>query len=176
MTVAEQIENNRRKRAAAGRRDHLFKPGQVGNPNGRPAGIPNQLTTLKRQLLSRTGMMPLDFLIAVYRDKLYEEYDEELASDQKTIIFKPKEGSQKIEVTVQQRITCAVSAAPYMHKKMPVGVEVNANRNAAIISSEKLRSMSTQKLGQLLDMMDELGISVEVEETRTVSAPEEKAE
>lgn len=34
-------------------RNHLFQPGQSGNPNGRPKGTPNQTTTMVRNLFAQ---------------------------------------------------------------------------------------------------------------------------
>ena len=36
---------------------HLFKPGQSGNPSGRPKGALNKYTELSRELLSENGVM-----------------------------------------------------------------------------------------------------------------------
>lgn len=33
-------------------RNHLFQPGQSGNPSGRPKGSPNQTTTMVRKLFA----------------------------------------------------------------------------------------------------------------------------
>ena len=151
-----------------------FKPGQVANPRGRPPGSKNKQDVLKNQIISSTGMTPLEFLTFAYRNQLYAEYIEELASDGKTVLFKPKPSAAKIEVPLQLRASCAQSAAPYVHKKMPIGVEVK-ERNAAYLSTEKLRSMSSKQLENFLAFMDQFGMHVDLASTRELAGPEEEA-
>ena len=142
-----------------------FKKGHVANPNGRPKGSQNALTKIKYQIISSTGMTPLEFLTFAYRDQLYEKYIEELASDGKTVIFRPDPKASKINVPLQLRATCALGAAPYVHKKMPVGVEIK-ERNSAYLSTERMRSMSTEELEQFLSFMDRFGVAVDLTSTR----------
>lgn len=137
------------------------------NPTGRPKGSKNKLTTIKHALIASSGMTPVEFLTFVYRDQLYDNYVEKLASDSKTTYFEKAPGAKKIEVTLNQRVTCAVSAAPYVHKRMPIGIEVK-DKNTAIISTEKLRDMSEDKLGQLLDFMDQFGLTIDLVSTSEV--------
>ena len=152
-----------------------FRPGQSGNPAGRPKGSPNALSLLKHQVISSSGMTPLEFLTFAYRNQLYKDYVEELAADGKTVVFRPAPGPngkpEKLDVPLQLRASCAQAAAPYVHKKMPVGIEVK-EKNAAIISTEKLRSMPTAELARFLDFMDKLGMSVDLAATREVGEEE----
>lgn len=144
-----------------------FKKGQSGNPRGRPPGKKNALTETKHQLISSSGMTPVEFLTFVYRDQLYDSYVEKLAADSKTTYFEKAPNAKKIDVSMNQRISCAMGAAPYIHKKMPVGIEVK-DKNTAIISTEKLRNMSEKELGGLLDFMDKFGLTVDLASTADV--------
>lgn len=152
-----------------GRRRTSFKSGQSGNPAGRPPGAKNKLTEMKHQLIASSGMTPVEFLTFVYRDQLYDSYTEKLASDGRTTYFERAPNAKKIDVTLNQRISCALGAAPYIHKKMPVGIELK-DKNTAIISTEKLRGMKEHELGALLDFMDKFGLSVDLASTSEVPA------
>lgn len=161
-----------------GRRGGGGRPFGPNNPppkqRGRTPGSKNKITELKLALIASSGMTPLDFMTFVYRDQLYDKYVETLAPDGKTVMFEKAPDAKKIDVNMNQRISCAVSAAPYVHKKMPVGIEVK-DKNTAIISTEKLRSMKEEELAKLLDFMDRFGLSVDLASTaevRGLPAPE----
>jgi hypothetical protein len=141
---------------------HAFKKGQSGNPAGRPKGIKDQITQAKIRIMARTGMLPLDFMTAVYRDQLFEFYDEHTTEDGKATYFTPAPGARQIAVNLAQRLSAASAASPYVHKKMPVGIEVG-NRNASIITAEALRKLKPKELENLLALMDKLDIGAEFE-------------
>ena len=132
------------------------KGNQLSKGKGRGSS-PTALTLLKLQLISRTGMLPLDFMTAVYRDQLYDDYVERLLEDGKTKYYEPAPKAKKITVTLDQRISCAAHAAAYIHKKMPVGIEVK-DRNTANLHSQRLSGMSVGDLSQLLQFIDSLGV------------------
>lgn len=154
-----------------GARSTSFKPGKSGNPSGRPKGLQNKLTETKHQLIASSGMTPVEFLTFVFRDQLYDNYIEKLSGDNKTTYFEKAENAKKIDVSLNQRISCAMGAAPYIHKKMPIGIEVK-DKNTAIISTEKLRSMKEEDLGKLLDFMDRFGLTVDLAATSEVGDQE----
>lgn len=139
-----------------------WKKGKSGNPNGRGRGVKAIITEAKIRVMARTGMLPLDFLTAVYRNQLYEDYEERMAEDGKTIYFTPKKGAKRIHCEIMPRLAAASTAAPYIHKKMPVGIEMG-NRNAAIITAEKLRGLTNQQLEVFLELLGRLGIGAEFE-------------
>lgn len=149
-------------------RAHLFKKGQRANPNGRPKGSKNKITETKIRLIAQTGMMPLDFMTAVYRDQLYSDYDVKIADDGVTQYFTPKTNekgeivAEKIDVSLQQRIICATNAAPYVHKKMPVGIEMG-DKGRRMITADAISRMSTEQIEQFLKLLDMLGIVPEFE-------------
>lgn len=152
-----------------------FKPGKSGNPNGRPPNSPNKNINSDvrklRTLISTSGMTPLEFLTFAYRNQLFDKYVEKLADDGRTVVYEPDPKAKQIDVPLQLRVTCAQGAAPYVHKKMPVGIEVK-EKNAAVISTDKLRSMKTEDLGKLLDFMDRFGLSLDLASTAEVGEAE----
>lgn len=115
-------------------------------------------------------MMPLDFMTAVYRDQLYSDYDQHVAEDGVTLYFTPKADAEKIEVTLQQRIICATNAAPYVHKKQPVGIELG-DKGRRIITADAIAKMSNEQIENLLGLMDMLGLTPEFEGFETPSTP-----
>ena len=82
-----------------------FKKGQVANPAGRPKGSKNKRDIILSELTAAAiseGMMPLEFFLLNMRN--------------------PK-------VPLGYRIECAKAAAPYVHKRMPQEVAVEAKVN-----------------------------------------------
>jgi hypothetical protein len=68
-----------------------FKPGQSGNPNGRPQGSLNKFAVKTAQKVAESGMTPIDYLVSVYRDET---------------------------VNLRERVLAARAAAPYVHPKL----------------------------------------------------------
>lgn len=136
--------------------------GKTQNAKGRPQGSKSRMTLVKVRILARTGMLPLDFMTAVFRDELYDDYMQRVAKDGRTTYWVPAPQAKKIPVELSHRLAAATSAAPYIHKKMPVGIEVG-NRNATIITADKLRNISSEELANLLDLMDRMGVGAEFE-------------
>lgn len=135
----------------------------------RPKGAKNKLTETKVMLMAKTGMMPLDFMTAVYRNQLYDEYDVNVADDGVTQYFTPKTDpktgeivAEKIDVTLQQRIICATNAAPYVHKKQPVGIEMG-DQGKRTITADAIAKMPTEQIEAFLSMLDALGLKAEFE-------------
>lgn len=114
-----------------------------------------QLTTLRRRLILRTGMLPLDFLTAVYRDELYDSYERELAEDGKTWYFIPSTRAVKVPVTLDQRIRAAEGAMPYMHKRLPQGIEVQDKTEKASLAA-MLKEMSPSDLARIESVFEKL--------------------
>lgn len=89
----------KRESHAHGRQLGKFRPGHSGNPNGRPQGAKNRVTTELIEKLMSSGLTPVEFMTAVYRDD-----------------------AQPMEL----RLEAAARAAPYFHPKMSVMVSVSA--------------------------------------------------
>lgn len=129
----------------------------LGSPRGSLRG---RVTEARVRVLTRTGMLPLDFLTAVYRDELYDQYD--VREVEGTVYYVPRRGASKIPVDLQTRVSAAISAAPYVHRKMPVGVDVQATATVSM-TAERLRRLSTSELASLLALMDKLGVEMSLE-------------
>jgi len=124
---------------------------------GLAMGAKHIVTQNKVRIMARTGMLPLDFLTAVYRDELYEDYTQLTTEDGRATYFTPKEGAKKITVTMSQRIVAANSAAPYVHKKMPIGIEMS-NKNNAVVTAAALAKLGTDELELFLDILDRMNL------------------
>lgn len=122
----------------------------------RREGSKTHLTNLRRAVIAKTGMLPLDFLTAVYRDELYDRYEQLVADDGKTIYFAPTKHARRIPVDLDQRLSAATSAAPYVHRKMPQGVEI-ADKGERAMLAQMLRALpprDLEHLGKLLDKIE----------------------
>lgn len=144
------------------RQKHLWKKGQSGNPGGVPkngdffARAPYRY--LKLQV--RTGLAPLDFLVAVYRNELYDAYTPVTTTDGKVTLFRKKPGSKQINIDdMNLRVHAASVAAQYLHKKMPIGVENTGERPLVLIQAEQLSTLGTPELKALLAIMEKIGVS-----------------
>jgi hypothetical protein len=153
--------------AEAGRKGGLM--------GGRPAGAKSVVSEAKIKFLAQTGQTPLEFLTAVYRDQLYSEYDVEEV-DAKKGLFRvwPKldpitgglaKGVTKISVELGQRISAATAAAPYVHRKMPIGIDGGEGKPLAFVSADRLAELSDAELAKLLDVLGRLGVGAEFEGT-----------
>ena len=147
----------------------------AGKKGGRPAGSKATVSDAKRLFLAQTGQTPLEFLTAVYRDQLYSEYDVEEV-DAKKGLFRvwPKldpvtgdlaKGVVKISVELGQRISAATAAAPYVHRKMPIGIDGGEGKPLAFVSADRLAELSDAELAKLLDVLGRLGVGAEFEGT-----------
>lgn len=146
------VTGNKKKRPAP---PNGFKKGKSGNPAGRQIGQRIALTELRRRLYADSGMMPLDFLVAVYRDELYTAYERHLLPDGKTPFFIPTKNAKRVEVTLNHRIICASNAASYLHKKMPVGLEVPQG-NESSATAAALAALPHKSLHTLLTLIDQV--------------------
>ena len=72
-------------------RGRPFKPGESGNPSGRPRGARNKRSLANIEAAQAGGQMPLDFMLAFMRDE-----------------------TQPLE----RRLEAAKCAAPYVHARL----------------------------------------------------------
>lgn len=149
------------------RKATLFKKGDPRiNRNG-TKGVQTKMTRKKVALMAMTGMMPLDFQMFVMRDQLYTDYDaKEVAG---VLTFTPKDGAKKETVTLTQRLMAANSAAPYVHKRMPIAIE-GGDKPLTVIDAGKLATLSATELEALLKVLEKLGVSSEFAGVTTPNA------
>lgn len=146
---------------------------QAGKIGGRPAGSASVLSDAKRKWLTQTGQTPLDFLTAVYRNQLYEDYEVEVIDEKKGLVrlyprLDPVTGAiavnnKHIPVEIERRIAAATAAAPYVHRKMPIGIDGGEGKPLAFVSADQLAKLSDGELAKLLEIMGRLGIGAEFE-------------
>jgi len=144
------------------------KGAQMG---GRPLGVTNMISEAKRRWLNITGMSPLDFLTAVYRDQLYDDYEVEVVDEKKGVVkvfprLDPVTGqvlAKKIPVELDKRIAAATAAAPYVHRKRPIGIDGGDGKPISFISADRLANLSNEELAKLLEVMGKLGVGAEFE-------------
>lgn len=148
-----------------------LKKGETANPAGRPLGAKNVLTEAKVKYLSMQGQTPLEFLTAVYRDQLYDEYQTEVVDEKRGIAhvfpkLDPITGdiiAKKIPVDLQQRIAAATSAAPYVHRKKPIGIDGGEGKPVSFVSAAQLATLSDDELDKLLQVLGKLNVAGEFE-------------
>lgn len=113
-----------------------FKPGQSGNPNGRPKGVigyRDVLTIEERvRMATEAGCTPLQFMISIMLDPTHPMAD---------------------------RLDMAKAAAPYMHRKMPIAVELPPNL-APTFDVEKLAALPVEERKLLLVTLGKLGVNL----------------
>jgi hypothetical protein len=110
------------------RGDGGFKPGQSGNPNGRPPGSRNKKDIIAENLTSQAiseGILPLDLFLHVMRD---------------------------VEKPLGVRFECAKAAAPYVHRKMPIAIETD-QQNFRALDITTLQGLSLDELQTMGKLM-----------------------
>lgn len=147
-----------------------WQKGKSGNPNGRPVGAKSFLTEHQLRVMATTGMTPLEFLTAVYRDQLYTDYDVRIIDEKRALAeVMPKRNPEtgevvpKVLLKIEHRIAAATSAAPYVHRKMPIGIDGGEGKPMAIVTADKLAAMSNAELDQMFAILDRLGITADIE-------------
>jgi hypothetical protein len=151
------------------REQHLAKLQKAPRTTGQVAR--KEITAHKLRLMATTGMTPLEFLTAVYRDQLYVDYDVEVVDAQRGLAqFFPKMdpatgelATEKVELKIEQRIAAATSAAPYVHRKKPIGIDGGEGKPLTVLTADKLATLSNQELDNLLQVFGKLGVGAEFE-------------
>ena len=124
-----------------------YKPGQSGNPKGRPKGAKDKRTLLREKLVREREagrltpaqlavLTPLDFALSILRDP--DSYN-------------------KVD-----RMWAAHEAFPYMHRKMPTAIE-GGDKPLAFLAATKLASMSPKELRVLEATLIALGVTTDEE-------------
>lgn len=143
----------------------------VSAGRGRPPGSKSKITDAKLRFLAQTGQTPLEFLTAVYRDQLYDEYEVEVVDAKRNVVhvfpkLDPITGdvaAQKIKVDLGQRIQAATSAAPYVHRKKPIGIDGGEGKPVSFVSAAQLAALSDEELDKLLSVLGKLQVGAEFE-------------
>lgn len=136
---------------------------------GRPIGAKSTISQAKIKMLAIHGQTPLEFLTAVYRNQLYSDYDVEVVDEAKGLArvypkLDPITGAldcQHIPVEIERRIAAATAAAPYVHRKRPIGIDGGEGKPLTFVSADQLSKLSDDELGKLLEVMSKLGIGAE---------------
>ena len=119
------IKNNLENKTPAGkhksRGNPAWKKGVVTNPKGRPKGAKNKMPSMLRMAIE-SGELPLAFMLRMMRSR---------------------------KNSLEFRLQAASSAAPYVHRKMPIGVEQIPGRFGSL-TADQLRQLPTSALQQLL--------------------------
>ncbi len=98
-----------------------WKKGVSVNPKGRAKGAKNKMPTMLRMAME-SGELPLAFMLRMMRMQ---------------------------KNTLEFRLQAASAAAPYVHRKMPQGIEVTPGRYGSL-TADQLRQLPTPALQQLL--------------------------
>ena len=136
-----------------------FKPGQSGNPNGRPVGLLAQRTRDLREKARKLGCDPIEVMIYEIQDLL-------------KAAKKEPEDSQKRRETRMQAVDVATRLAPYLHPKLAtieIGGEVD-HRHAhlhAVLNTSGLdmNAYSPEQLRAIEDFTRLIGASSERPDT-----------
>lgn len=111
-------------------RSNGFVKGQSGNPAGRAAGGENKLSIQQaRKAAADYDILPLDFFLSILNN--------------------PEESKGL-------RVDCAKAAAPYVHRKMPIGIDNGQGGPITFATPEQLAKLSTADLKKLEEVMQKL--------------------
>lgn len=68
-----------------------------------------------------------------------------------------------MKVDLGQRIQAATSAAPYVHRKKPIGIDGGEGKPIAMVSAAQLAQLSDEELDKLLSVLGKLQVGAEFE-------------
>lgn len=126
---------------------HLFKKGQIANPAGGPKGLSMRFSIAQaKELAKEYKVMPLDFMLS------------ELNSPKTGRAFK---------------LDCARAAAPYVHRKMPIGIDNGSGGPIGMYSAEQLMKLSDEELAKLQQIMAIMNAAIQESEKDPTRDPSE---
>jgi hypothetical protein len=113
------------------------------NLSGRPKGSLDKFQLIQAKAAARSGLTPLEFML-----KLMRGDPEELAQI----------GVPKKDITTAIRRKAASDAAPYVHRKMPIGIDDGKGGPLMMYSPEQLMALSDEELNKLATIMGKLAV------------------
>jgi len=120
-----------------------FKKGAPSaNPGGRPKGSQSKFSLAQAKTVAAEGITPLQFLLTIMRA--------DTASLRKINVgYKP---------CTDDRISAAKAAAPYCHRKMPIGIDNGKGGPVGIYTAEQLAKLSDEELDKLSLILGKLAV------------------
>ncbi len=119
---------------------HQWTKGQSGNPRGRPKGQVDKVHLLQLEAAARGEHMPLDILLAIAR---------------KDPVALREMGIELSDCTLNIRRAAAESALPYIHRRMPIALDVEVSKERAI-PAEAWATLSDEELEQYIRVTEHL--------------------
>jgi hypothetical protein len=113
----------------------VYRKGQSGNPNGRPAGLKNRLSQTNIEMAQATGLLPHEILLSFARGEpqihrvvnpITKEVDE-----------------HTIYPDLDMRLTAANMAAPYFAPKLAQVQHKGIQKSADQVSDDELLRIAT---------------------------------
>lgn len=120
-------------------REYQFKKGNAGRPKGsktKPSIMLMKLTEAQRmEMAKRHGITPLDFLMSILRDP---------------------------NATLDDKIDAAKAAAPYMHRKQPIGIDNGQGGPIGFYTIGDLSALTDEELVTMKSALQKLGTPMPV--------------
>lgn len=127
---------------AKGNTNGFKKGAPSANPNGRPKGSKTKFSLAQAKTVAAEGITPLQFLLTIMRG--------DTASLRKINIgYKP---------CTEDRIRAATAAAPYCHRKMPIGIDNGRGGPVGAYTAEQLGKLSDKELDALSIILGKLAV------------------
>jgi hypothetical protein len=116
-----------------------YKLGETGNPAGKPKGtIARHSLKTAAEAAKKYNIMPLDFFLGELNN---------------------------LKNPMGHRTDCAKAAAPYVHRKMPIGIDDGKGGPIQFATPEQLAQLSDKDLRTLQDVMVKLAAITSVSPT-----------
>lgn len=121
------------------------------------------LSKARVKYMELTGQTPLEFLTAVYRNQLYTEYQTMIVDQARGLSrAEPKQDeagniiADQIHCPATMRMAAAIAAAPYVHRKQPIGIDGGEGKPLIPYNSEALKTLTDSELDAALALTAKL--------------------